>query len=378
MEEEKEKTGHNLPHQEPEEDTIDLIALAKTLWEGRKIVIWSVAIFAVLGVFVAIYSLVEYEAKTILVPQVQSSSSNRGNLGSLAAMAGINLGSSGTVSELSPVMYPQILKSIPFQKSIMNTPLSWEGISSPVSMVDYPEGFKKQNPLSIVKKYTIGLPGVMLNLIKGDKAEIDTLAKRDNLLEPMTAMEKGLRGVLDGCLSVELNREDGSITLSATSDEAFVAAQLVQKSQELLQDMVTDFKIEKANQNLAYVRKLYEEKKLEFEESQQKLASFRDRNLDLNSALARTEEDKLQSDYQLAFSVYSDLATQLASARIKVKEDSPVFSVIEPVSVPTKRSKPDKKMILIIWIFLGGIVGTGWVFGKQFLKELKEKWSASE
>ena len=47
-------------------------------------------IFAVLGVFVALFSPVEYEARTVLVPQVQSKSSGMGGLSSLAAMAGFN------------------------------------------------------------------------------------------------------------------------------------------------------------------------------------------------------------------------------------------------------------------------------------------------
>jgi LPS O-antigen subunit length determinant protein (WzzB/FepE family) len=32
-------------------------------------------------------------------------------------------------------------------------------------------------------------------------------------------------------------------------------------------------------------------------------------------------------------------------------------------------------MIVLIWLFLGGIVGTGMVFGKVYLKDIKEKWN---
>jgi hypothetical protein len=33
---------------------------------------------------------------------------------------------------------------------------------------------------------------------------------------------------------------------------------------------------------------------------------------------------------------------------------------------------------LIIFIFLGGIVGVGWIFGKEFLNSLKDKWNTEE
>jgi len=32
-------------------------------------------------------------------------------------------------------------------------------------------------------------------------------------------------------------------------------------------------------------------------------------------------------------------------------------------------------MIVFIWVFLGSIVGIGWVFGREFLLKIKEKWN---
>jgi len=69
------------------------------------------------------------------------------------------------------------------------------------------------------------------------------------------------------------------------------------------------------------------------------------------------------------------MAKQLETQRIQVKEDTPVFTIIKPVSVPIERSKPNRPMILIIWTFLGGIIGVGMVFGRTFVLEMKEKWN---
>jgi uncharacterized protein involved in exopolysaccharide biosynthesis len=92
--------------------------------------------------------------------------------------------------------------------------------------------------------------------------------------------------------------------------------------------------------------------------------------------LARTEEEKLQSEYNIAYNVYNELAKQREQARIQVKEDTPVLSVIKPVVVPVEKSKPKRIMILAIWIFLGGVAGVGIVFGKQYLVVIREKWNA--
>lgn len=75
------------------------------------------------------------------------------------------------------------------------------------------------------------------------------------------------------------------------------------------------------------------------------------------------------------YTIYSELAKQLEQAKIQVKQDTPVFTIIEPVSVPTNKSKPNRPMILFIWLFLGGVVGTGFVFGKGFIEPIKKKWN---
>ena len=361
-----------------DEDSIDLIALAKTLWSGRRTLIWSVVIFMVLGLFIALFSPVEYTADTIMVPQITSEKSKLGGLSSLAAMAGFNLDAmQGGASELSPLVYPKIVQSIIFQKEIMYIPLTWEKVDKPVSLFAYYDSISKPNPIGLVKKYTLGLPGVVLGLIRGKK-EVSREGESGEELIFITEDEKRMREMLKEKLTLDVNEKEGYITLTAKAPEAFAAAQMARKAQKLLQDKVTEYKIDKAKQNLVFVQELYKEKKHEFEQAQDRLARFRDRNLNLNSAMALTEQERLQSEYQLAFSVYTEVAKQLENAKIKVKEDTPVFSIIEPVSVPIEKSKPKKAMILIIWIFLGGLVGVGLIFGKNYWKVAKEKWREEE
>ena len=72
------------------------------------------------------------------------------------------------------------------------------------------------------------------------------------------------------------------------------------------------------------------------------------------------------------------MAKQLESAKIQVKEDTPVLTVIEPIAIPNGKSTPDRKMILTIWTFLGGIAGFGWMFGKVYLGDIQKKWKEAE
>lgn len=360
------------------DDEIDLIALAKTIWNGKKIIITFVVVFMILGFFVAILSPKEYTASTTMVPQLSSGKSKLGGLSSLAAMAGFNLDMNMETSELSPLIYPQIVESVPFQLEIMETHFNFKDVDHPVSLYDYYMDYAKPDVISAVKKYTIGLPFVILNAIKGDKNEDVPAVAGEELFDAPIALTKDqekIRKMLSGKITLETNEKQGYVVLHALAHDPVLASQVAHKAQLLLQKYITEFKIKKASAQLAFITERYAEKKKDFEKAQTNLAVFVDRNKNVTSALARTEEVRLQNEYKLAFEVYSQLAQQLEQAQITVKEDTPVFSIVKPVTVPLERSKPNKPMILVIWTFLGGVLGIGWIFGKQFLADIRKKWN---
>jgi len=351
------------------DDEIDLIQLAKTFWEGRKTIIKTVAIFAVLGLLVALFSAKQYTATTTMVPQGADGQSKLGGLSGLAAMAGFNLNIGGA-SDITPAVYPQIISSVPFQLGLMKTKLTFKGIDHPVSLFDYYTDYNKPNPLI---KYTIGLPGVILKAIKGKPAEGTSTGNNGPIR--LTDDQRKVQKKLADLVSIDYNDKDGYVTLTCNMPEALPAAQLAEHTQKMLQQYITDFKVKKAKANLEFVQQRYDETKKQFEKAQDELARFRDRNKNVATAMAQTELERLNSNYNLLSSVYTELAKQLEQAKIQVKEDTPVFTIIEPVSVPLEKSKPKRAMILIIWLFLGGIIGTGVVFGREYLAQFKERWN---
>lgn len=357
-----------------EDDEIDLIALAKTLWEGRKTVLKTILIFMGIGLFIAIFSPKEYTASTTIVPATEGKQIS-GSLGGLAAMAGINLGSMGGGSEISPSLYPQIISSIPFQKELLQTPLIIEGQTEKVTYADYYTNVHSPGLLGYIKKYTIGLPGIIISAIKGEPTTNNQQLTANNQLLSITEEEKGLIKQLSNQIGLDVNDKDGYVTISANMPEALAAAELTKKAQDLLQQYIINFKVLKSSEQLKFIEDRYTEKEQAFKVAQQQLARFEDQNQFVNSALAKINFMRLQSEYDLAFNVYSELAKQLETQQIQVKEDTPVFTVLKPVSIPIERSKPKRALILIIWTFLGGIVSVGMVFGKEFFTNLKKSWN---
>jgi len=360
------------------DDEIDLIALAKTIWDNRKMIIKTVLIFMAIGLLLALFSQKEYTASSTMVPQLSSNKSKLGGLSSLAAMAGFNLDMNMETSELSPFIYPQIVQSVPFQLELMEAPFKFEGIDKPISIYEYYMDYAKPNVISIVKKYTIGLPFVILKALKSEKPEAPPALLTDSLLFSPIALtedQESIRKMLADRVTLETNDKEGYVVLNSIADDPKLAAQVAHKAQTLLQKYITEFKIKKATAQLNFIGERHTEKKQDFEKAQTNLAVFVDRNKNVTSAMARIEQERLQNEYKLAFEVYSQLAQQLEQAQIQVKEDTPVFSIIKPVTVPIEKSKPNRPMIILVWTFLGGIIAIGWIFGKQFLATVKTKWN---
>ena len=339
--------SNNKPNPNHSEDEIDLIALAKTLWEGRKSIIKVIIIFTLFGLFVALFSQKEYTAITTIVPQINSVSSKLGGLSSLASLAGFNLDMSGGGNELSPMLYPQIVNSTEFQLEIINAKYSFEELDKEVTLFDYYMNYYKPGLFSKIKKYTVGLPGVIIKAIKGDGESIFSPGQANSKMIRISKDQYEIIKDVKEKLSLSVNDKDGYLTIESHFHEAGLSAQVAEMAKELLQKNVTQLKIEKARAQMEFVEERYEEKKTEFEVAQSNLATFRDANKNISSAVMQTQEERLQNDYQLAFEVYSELAKQLEQAKIKVKEDTPVFSVIEEVVVPVEKSKPKRSMIYL-------------------------------
>lgn len=329
-----------------------------------------------IGFFIAILTPKEFTTATTMVPQTSSGKQIGGNLSGLAAMAGINLGSMGSESGIAPTLYPQIISSIPFQKELLQTPLTIEGQKNKVTYADYYTNIHRPGVLGTLKKYTIGLPGVIIKAIKG-KSE-NQFPSNENQLLSVTNDEYELIKQLQDQVALDVHLKDGYVTLSANMPEAIASAELAKKAQELLQQYIIDYKVQKSKDQLHFIQERYNEKERIFKTKQQELARFKDRNQFMNSALAQTSFEIIQSEYNVSEKVYSELAKQLETQKIQVKEDTPVFAVLNPVAVPIKKSKPNRPITLVIFTFLGVVVGVGTVFGREFLGSVKEQWNGSE
>lgn len=377
---------NNMPVEEQE---IDLVELIQKMWINRWLIIKVTGVFVVLGVLVALFSAKVYTASCDIVPDTGKSGNSK--MSSLAALAGVNLGEGADVTALSPLVYQNIMNGTSFRKELMQTKIDFEKADKPVSFFDYytSEEYNKPGVFDYIKKYTIGLPFVILNAIRGEQPEPDYSAIGNSegpTMETLSKDEYNALKILEQCVSLTLDNKNGYVTITTNMPEAVASAQLAQATVVLLQKYITEFKIAKVQSNLDFIQGRYDEAKKNFEDIQIRRAAFRDANTNTNKYSARVEAEKLDAEYTLAMNLYSELATQLEQAKIEVKKDTPILTVVRPVTIPYKKSKPQRLQILVAFTFLGVVAGAGLVLGlpmlanitgndriKRFVNELPEK-----
>lgn len=364
-----------------EEQEIDIMAMAMRLWEKRKFIIKVVCVFAVIGFIAAITSPNIYTSKCVVVPETKGGAFSSSGMGGLAAMVGINLGGASGGEMISPLMYDKLMNNIDLCKELMHTPVNFEEFDEPVTILDYytnPE-YAKFSLMGTIKKYTIGLPFTILGAIKGKPEEKDlsgASSASGKKISAYTKDELECLKVFSHNYSVEVDKKNGDVAITASMLEPLAAAQVAERIQTLLQKYVIELKLQKAEVNYEFIKQRYDEAKQVFEQKQEEYAKFQDANKALTTALARAKEEQMRADFTVAKDLFNQLTLQLVQAEMKIKEDIPILTVVEPVQVPLEKSGPSRASMLLMYIFLGGFMGCGLILGGDWLKEkgIENKW----
>ena len=358
------------------DDEIDLADLIRQIWAKRRTIWITTLIVFFIGIFVALVSPEEYEASVVLMPQSSETNNAIGSniMRQLGGLAGFGLGGSNNSGVLSPALYPDIIQSTPFFLSTIEQGQYFATLDTTINLTDYFGRVKRPGLLDYVKTYTIGLPRLIIgipvkvvNALKGEKPspvlmqEQNTLGKNDTIPNPLlklTRQQVSVISQLKGRIvtTIEAN---STIKISVEMPDPVVASRTTEMAVNYLTNYILEYRTDKAQQDLLFIQKQFREKGERYDAAQKKLAQFRDRNMNIISETARIEQERLESENQLARTLYESLAQQLEQARIKVQEETPVFKVLEPIQVPLRASSPNRELIIALSIFVGLFLGLG-------------------
>ncbi|EKO3783328.1 Wzz/FepE/Etk N-terminal domain-containing protein [Vibrio harveyi] len=286
-------------------DEIDLIDLFKALWRGKWLIIVITFIFAVGAVVFSLSLPNIYKADVLLSPTESSQggglSKMAGQLGGLAALAGVNLG--GTEASQTELAV-QVMKSRQFI-----------------------ENFIDKHGLLVTLMASKGWD-LSNNLLTIDEDIYDPITKKW-IREP-----KGLRGAKptaqeafevfnQDVLSVTQDKESGLYRVSVKFYSPYLAKDWVTWLVEDINKVMRERTINETTQNLSY----------------------------LNTQLKKTAVTDMQSTF------YKLIEEQTKSLMLAEVQEEFVFKIVDPAVVPEVKNGPQRALICILGTLIGGVLG---------------------
>ncbi len=334
------------------DNEIDLLAIGILFWNRRWFIIKLTCIFIVLGIFVAITTPNEYSSTSTLIAESNSSDSKiNGSLGGLASLAGLNLGSMSGSQGISPGLYQSISQSVPFLYEIMHSEYYFEELNKTTSLHDYYLNDRKVSAFS----YLLSVPATIINWLKDDTAVSENIDLENDIMF-LTINELYVAEDLKKRIFVLMDWDLNTISIEVKMQDPKVAAYVNKFTLLYITEFVKNYTVKKSRVQLEFVDQQLKERKNDFENAERKLAEFRDRNINISTSRAKTEVERLQFEYNLAFNVYNQLAQQRESVKLQLNDNIPVFSTLDPVTIPVIKSEPSRIMIVFVFLFIGLVV----------------------
>ena len=346
---------------------IDLMEYVRKLWKARMVLLKAIGIAALVGIVIGYSIPKQYTAEVILTPESKKGGNN--SLSGMAAMLGLGNVSTGTdANALNFFITPDILKSTPFILELFNTQVSTLDGEMDTTLVAYlaTESRPWWNTV-------MALPGKAIGGVRSLFSS-PTQTVEEKPIDPfhLTRKQRAQVGLIKSIIKAESDKS-GMTKISVTLQDPLVAATVVDTVLVKLQKYITKYKTSKAQEDCKYLEQLYNERQKEYYEAQEKYALYSDANQGVILQRVKIEQERLRNEQDLAFQVFSQVATQLQVARAKLQEEKPVFAVLEPASVPSFPSGTSKKVIIVAFVFLAFMCTSAWLlFGKDLWVSLKE------
>lgn len=228
----------------------------------KSIAIWGISL-AIVGVVYALLAQKEFESKTQLMPELQSTSAlgKMGGLSALAGLAGIDLNQMSTTDAVRPDLYPNILQSLPFALYILK---------ESVYVSEYQKNMKLEDFLYLKEQSLIS------NIINGgSKSQVPLLdPMKSSKAYELTKDQHDLVTNIQERVQASFDRKTGVISINVKMPDPVVAATITQKTVEYLKEYVTSYRTDKARNQVKFLGIQVTDAKRRYQSAESKLAQL--------------------------------------------------------------------------------------------------------
>lgn len=364
---------NQINNQYNDEPEIDIMEMISKLWKHRSMIIKWCIVGAVVGLVAGFSIPKTYTAGVTLAPELQQRTSS--GVSSIASMMGVSLNNS--VDAISVEMFPDVVHSTPFIVELFELPVTFErkGEEITAPLVEYMKEYQKRPWWSVVINFPFKVLGWCVDIVTPDKEKVESGDSVEAVLDPtnLPRSERGIVRYFASKIMISIDKKTNKTKMSLQMQDPLVVATVMDAVTDNLKKYISTYRTSKARQDVENLEAICKQRKADYYRAQQAYAKYIDANKNVILQSANAERERLQQEMNLAYQVYSQVATQLEGARIQAEQAKPVFVVIDPVTVPIRNTAPSKAKLLVLFTFLAGCCAVGWIlFGEDYWKKMKE------
>lgn len=340
-------------------DKIQINLIFSSLWKSKRKYIIPLAVTFVAACVIALSIPRFYKVQVMLAPEYGGTTTGTSGLKSITSMMG--LGSSGSsVDAITPMFYPDLMKSTDFVVPLLSMQVSTADNGFKGTLLEYKTKHNKAPWWEMIK-------GKIIELFKkpGGGARKATEISPYRMTRDEADIVKGVSSDI-GCV---VDKKTDVITITTVAQDPLVAAQIADTVMAHLQTFITEYRTKKARIDLQHYTQLRDEARANYIKVQRQYASYVDTHFDASLQSYKSEEERLENEMQIAYNQYNSLSQQVQQAHNRVEERTPVFTVLQNASVPTRHEGPKRMMMVLTFLFLAFVGTSIWIVAKE--KSLK-------
>lgn len=351
------------------EISINFGEIFRTLKSHWIIIATCAILFAAFGAIFSLTQPNEFSSNAKLLPELDSKLSSTGGIGSLkslAGLAGVDIGGSSLGTDaIRPDLYPNIVQSAPLLREVLKAKIYSTKYKKWQTVLDFLTEKQELAPIDLGRNPLDEEEVIDFNV---DIVPKNTLSKD---LINLSKKERFALKKLRESIGVEIDKKSGVISLTTVLPNAVAAANITSLVQYYLTKYVTDYRTQKARQELAFLENRLTESRARYDQALFTLSAYRDQNMNLFMNVAKDREKKLQYEVDVAYNLYTTISGQYEESKVKLHRETPVFKVLEPAQIAVKKDGPKRGLITMGFMFVGFFVSLIYVFFKTVnLKEV--------
>lgn len=314
----------SLQHDAQSDDEIKLMDLLLVIARHNRFIVKLIVAAAVLAVVYALFQPNVYTAKTMILPPQQQSASASVLLGQLGGLAGMAGGAMGL-----------------------------------------------KNPGDLY-----------LGMLKSNRV-VDALIQHFRLQEYYKSKTMDDARETVKASTVLTSGKDGFITIEYSDKNAKFAATMANAYADELDALVRAYAVKEASSRKQFYEKRLDEVRSALSQAELEMKLFQEQNrvfslgtgggvsLGASGTIPKAELEYVRIAREVKYRemLLGAMAQQVTTATIDAAKDSAIIQVLDKASIPEKKSKPQRALIVLLSMMLAFLVGTIWAF----IREARER-----